>query len=107
MKDSSLDDTFIEIDVSHSDLDGSCFENEVFPLKWSKDSESCWEVFVFSNVFLWFLQLYLLTLTFNFWQSMEKREPVYSVDENLNWYSSLEMVWRFLKKLKQNCHRIH
>lgn len=73
IKDSSLGDTFIEIDVPHSDLGGSCSENEVLRLKWRKDSESCWEVFDFSNVFLWFLHLYLLTLTCNFWQRRREK----------------------------------
>ena len=33
-------------------------------------------------------------------QDMEKREPRYTVDGNVNWSATMKTVWRHLKKLK-------
>ena len=38
--------------------------------------------------------------TVNAGEGVEKRKPSYSVDENVNWYSHDETVWRSFKKLK-------
>ena len=38
--------------------------------------------------------------TTNFGKDVEKREPLYTVGGNVNWYTTMKTVWRILKKLK-------